>query len=94
MLSEAGTSVSIFLINRHLDEDMSLDLALEGFGTARLLEHTELSGHKLEDRNSIDAPNTVIPKKGRGIALEDGKLVGALKPLSYHLVRVSLDASA
>ena len=94
VLAEDGKSLNIFLINRHLDDDLTLDMALEGFGAASVIEHSELSGFKLDDRNTIEAPATVTPKKGSGVALQDGKLVGTLKPLSYHLIRISVDASA
>lgn len=94
VLDADGSHLNLFVINRHLDTSLDLDLALEGLGEGKIAEHIEISGFDLEARNTVDAPDTVKPAAGQGLGLDEGHLVGALKPLSYHFVRISLKPGA
>jgi alpha-L-arabinofuranosidase len=81
-------AISFFLINRHASEQLDVEFALQGFATAKIVEHQVIRHDNLEARNTLQAPNTVTPQKGSGASLEDGKVTIALSPLSYTLLRV------
>ena len=85
---QAGT-VSLFIVNRHLDETADLRLALTGFEAATLIDHQVIEGHDLRATNGPGS-EPIAPVKGQGVAVEDGTLGGALAPLSYHVVRLKV----
>jgi len=83
-----GGTVTVFIVNRHLEETAELDMALEGFDACRLIAHETMGGGDLRETNSADAPDRVAPRAGEKVSVEDGRLVGALPPLSYHVLRL------
>jgi alpha-N-arabinofuranosidase len=82
--------VTFFAINRHASETMEADLSLEGFGSAKSVEHTLIKHDDLEARNTAAKPDTVKPVKGTGAKISGKGLTLALPPHSYSMIRVSL----
>lgn len=52
--NEAAGEVTVFAVNRALDEDMELSIELEGFADAKLVGHTELFSDDLKAVNTED----------------------------------------
>ncbi|UUP18711.1 alpha-N-arabinofuranosidase [Nitratireductor thuwali] len=87
----AAETVTLFILNRHLDEALDLDIALTGFKEARLIDHQVIEGHgRLQETNGPDAPERVVPRQGAGLGVEEGALRGSAAPLSYHVVRLQV----
>ena len=76
ILSDDKQKLSLFVINRSLEEDVDLDIGLEGYA---LKEHIELTG-ELKDENSFDNPNNIVPNR-KSI---DGKVV--LSSKSWNMI--------
>ena len=65
--NEENRTLTVFAVNRSLDEDMSLDINFEDFGKCVAVEHIELYHGDLKATNSADNQNIVpvrreIPK--------------------------------
>jgi len=88
--NEDGKTITFFLVNRHPDEAMSLSVDLAGFAAKAVGEHLTIADPDLAATNTAKKPDRIKPKKGRGIALQDGGLKGRLGPRSYHVVRVTI----
>jgi alpha-N-arabinofuranosidase len=86
---DAGT-VTIFMVNRHLEESAELDFELAGFANARVIEHKAMEGFGLRETNGPDDPDRISPKDGSGLGVEDGRVKGSLAPLSYHMLRLDV----
>ncbi len=86
----AGGTVTFFAVNRHGTESLDLDIALEGFGDARVDMHKMIRHDDLEAVNTADDPDNVAPVDGTGAIVEDGRVKASLPPLSYHLLRVKV----
>lgn len=87
--NDAEGMVTVFILNRHLDESLDLDMSLSGFGDCSLAKHLTMGGGDLRAANTAADPERVVPRDGSGIGVEDGaRLVGSLPPLSYHVVRL------
>lgn len=82
--------LTLFIVNRHLSETADLETELAGFASPSLSDHLVMQGYDLELTNGPDAPDRVVPTKGSGVGVEDGKLKGKLAPLSYHVLRLSV----
>jgi len=59
--NEENREITVFAVNRSLDEDIELNITLGGFENAVLTEHIELYSDNLKDINSKDN-ETVSPK--------------------------------
>ena len=88
--SEDGTTLTFFAVNRHPNTALDLDVRLEGFGAARVVEQVEMTHGDLEAVNTAGRPETVVPVNVQSGKIEDGKLRAALKPLSYNVIRLSV----
>lgn len=61
VLSEDGTELSVFAVNRLLGEDAELDLSLEGFDGYKLTQHISMEGSDLKAGNSMENPEAIVP---------------------------------
>ena len=88
--NDDGKTLTFFIVNRHPDETMTLDISLAGFAAKAIGEHIMIAEPDLRATNTAAAPDRVKPKKGRGIVLQDGALKGRLAPRSYHVLRIAI----
>ncbi|NVK33452.1 MAG: alpha-N-arabinofuranosidase [Rhodobacteraceae bacterium] len=83
-------TLTFFAVNRSADEPLEIDLEIEGFGTAKTVEHTLIKHQDLEAKNTKNNPNNVKPEVGGGAKLSGGKLSLSVPSLSYSMIRVQL----
>ena len=87
---EAGRTLTFFAVNRHAQRNLDLELDLQGFGAARLIDHQAMTNADLEAVNTLSAPLAVAPKKGSEAEVKDGRLTARLPPYSYQMMRLAL----
>jgi alpha-N-arabinofuranosidase len=87
-VDNGGGEISFFAINRSGEEDVELELRLQGYGAPKIIDHQTIWHKDLKASNSAAKPNAVVPEAGKGVAVEDGAVRGRLRPHSYHLIRV------
>lgn len=90
VLAPDAKSVAMFVVNRHLTEDMELTVPLQGFKPAAVIEHQQIAGYPLDARNTLESPETVKPVAVSGAKIDDGALKVKLPPLSYSMIRVAV----
>ena len=90
VLSPAGKSVAFFMVNRHPDQAMEIDIGMSGFAPKEIAEHAVIAHPDLQATNTATDQERVNPQKGSGVALADGAVKGSLPARSYHMVRVSV----
>jgi alpha-N-arabinofuranosidase len=88
--SPDGKTIAFFIVNRHPDEDMAIDIGLAGFAPKAIAEHVVIQHADLHATNTAQEPDRVAPAKGTGVAVADGAVKGKLPPRSYHVIRVSV----
>ncbi len=86
-LQEDG-GLTVFALNRSMDEDILLDADLRAFGPLRVLEHSVLHHDDVKAVNTEAAPNTVVPQTGDFGAMDGGRLSIALPALSWNVIRL------
>ena len=87
---EACGHVTFFAVNRHANETAELDIGLEGFGSASLVDHQVMTHADLRAVNSAEKPDNVVPKPGSGAAVREGRLSLTLPPYSYQMIRIKI----
>ena len=80
-------SVTVFCVNRHQQEDFSLDMDLHGLGNLRLEEHILLHHDDVKAANTEAAPFTVRPSAGPGGAMDGEKATLRIPALSWNVLR-------
>jgi alpha-N-arabinofuranosidase len=80
-------SVTIFCVNRDMEEDYSLDIDLRSFGDLVLDEHIMMHHDDVKAYNSADNHNNVKPGKGPGGAFEGGNFTAVIPTLSWNVLR-------
>jgi alpha-N-arabinofuranosidase len=88
--NDGGKTLTFFVVNRHPDEALTVDMGLAGFKPKAIVEHVTIAHPDLRATNTAKAPNRIAPAKGRGIGLRDGAIKGRVPPRSYHMIRVSI----
>ena len=82
--------LTFFAINRHGSEVLNVEIALQGFGAATIIDHQVMTHASLAAINSMTNPDNVAPSKGSGAKASDGKVEIALPAYSYQMVRLKL----
>jgi alpha-N-arabinofuranosidase len=79
--------VTVFAVNRDMEEDYELEIDLRSFGELSVAEHIVLHHDDVKAVNTEDAPENVVPGKGEGGTVSDGRASVKLKPLSWNVIR-------
>jgi alpha-N-arabinofuranosidase len=82
-------SVTIFAVNRDMQEDILLEADLRAFGDLKIAEHIVLHHDDVKAINTEENPDNVAPKAGNGGTLDSGKLEIKLPSLSWNVIRLS-----
>jgi alpha-N-arabinofuranosidase len=86
--AEDGGSLTLFLLNRSLDEEMPVEIVAEGFTDLAVDRATSLSNADLEAANTKESPDKIAPAALSGISTSGGTVRLRLKPASWNTVRL------
>ena len=93
VLSQDRGDLTVFSVNRNLEEVVGLDVDLRDFSTARVVEHIALTHSDLKAVNTLEQPERVAPSAlDDSVEEHEGKTCIALPPASWNVVRLSLEA--
>lgn len=87
-LSEDGENLTVFAVNRNLDEDVELCVSLLDFDGFEVIDAIEMSGYDVKAENGITSCPVKPFKKENPVI--DGKIMSVpLKPLSWNVIRLA-----
>ncbi|MDY4222069.1 MAG: alpha-N-arabinofuranosidase [Candidatus Faecousia sp.] len=84
---EDDGSVSVFCVNRDMEEDFQLEIDLSSFGQLSIKEHIVLHHDDVKATNTEEHPNNVSPVAGPGGSVEKGKASIRIPALSWNVIR-------
>jgi alpha-N-arabinofuranosidase len=87
---EAGGAVTLFVLNRHLEQPISIDIDIRGFGALELKDALELRNDDLSAANTKEAPERVRPGALAGVRVGGGQLLATLTPASWNVIRLAV----
>jgi len=87
----AGGFVTLFLLNRHLEDEMALTVELRGLEAAEIVSAQQLRHDDLSATNTRDAPDHVSPQTLTGVTLQDAQLQASLPSASWNVIRLKLN---
>lgn len=89
VLSEDGEDLTIFAVNRSVDDSMLMECELRSFPGFVLKEALTLAN---DDKNAVNDklnPNRVVPVKFEQIEFKDNKLTAKLPKMSWNVIRLN-----
>ncbi len=92
-LDPATGDITLFAINRHLEESLPLQASIEGETPYRIREHLVLCDTDPNAMNSADQPERLLPRTHSGATLSDSTLQASLPPLSWNVLRLMKQAN-
>ncbi len=81
-------NVTVFAVNRDMNEPIMLDCDMRAFGSLRVKEHIMLHNDDVNAVNTEDNPNYVAPVTLNDGAVDGGKLSVVLPSLSWNVIRL------
>lgn len=85
--SQENKTVTLFILNRHLSDDMQIDIAATGFGGLKLQRAHSLHHHDLKASNTKNEPDKVAPHNLRDIEVASGTVTVTVPPASWNVVQ-------
>ena len=82
--------LSLFLLNRHLGEAMTVDVETRSFGEMAIVAALQLADVDLFAVNTKENPDRVRPTKLDEVRLEGGKIRMTVQPASWNLINLAL----
>ncbi|MCD8148339.1 MAG: alpha-N-arabinofuranosidase [Clostridiales bacterium] len=88
LTDEEKETLTVFAVNKDLEESMTVSCDLRQYADYHVLEHIELAEPDLKAVNTQLCPGAVCPKKSDESRIEDGRLTAVLKPKSWSMIRL------
>lgn len=87
--SEEKEELTVFAVNRNLEEDCMLDLDVRSFESYEVVEKIQITSDDLKAENTLEHEQ-VRPQKDPEIRLESGKVHTVLKKASWNVIRMKI----
>ena len=84
---ENRKALTLFAVNRSLDEPMPIEIIASGFGTLLLDEALKLHHTNLKAANTRHDPENVKPAPLHGVRIEGERILAILDPASWTMLR-------
>jgi len=85
---DASGSVTLFMLNRHLDDNLDIEVSLRGFGALAVEFAHQLRDADRKAVNTKDDPDRIRPAPLTGIKIKEGKAEVSLAPASWNVIRL------
>ena len=86
---DATGSLTLFALNRHLEEELSLEVTARGFAGLEVEQALALHDADLQAANTRQNPERIKPAPLAGISVERDRLRATLAPASGNVIRLS-----
>jgi len=88
VLSEDESAITIFAVNKNLEEALPVTLKLNGFTGYSEAESITMHSPSADDGNTPEEPNLVVPARGNSVGFEDGLVHTILPRASWNVIRL------
>ena len=85
---EAAGALTLFALNRSLDQELPLDLRARGFDGLAVDQALELRDDDLQATNTRSDPERIRPRPLAGVEVRDNRLGARLAPASWNVIRL------
>lgn len=82
--------VTVFAVNRHLEEALDFSLNLRSFGKVNVIEHLVLEHEDIKAVNTKEHPDRVLPHNRGTAQAADGVVQARLSKASWNVIRMEV----
>ena len=86
---EESGEVALFVVNRDQSSEQKLEVSLDTFGSAWVIEAVVLSNPDHTWQASIDDHDSVAPRSLDGVEVDGGTVTATLPPVSWAMIRLA-----
>jgi alpha-L-arabinofuranosidase len=86
---DSNAMLTLFALNRHLEEPMRLSVEARGFSALELAEAHALHDDDLDAVNTRDAPERIRPAPLAEVAIDGRTISATLAPASWNVIRLA-----
>jgi len=86
-MDEESENVTIFCVNRHMNEDFVLNIDMRAFGKMQMESHIMLKHDDVKAVNTKDNPFNVVPSIGPGCVMDNDVTAVKVPALSWNVLR-------
>ena len=87
-------AITLFALNRHLSDEMPLEVVLRGYGTPVPIEAQQLRHANLKAVNTRQQPSRVAPAGLKSVTTSTDRVRATLAPASWNVIRVGRPAGS
>ncbi|NLV36553.1 MAG: alpha-N-arabinofuranosidase [Clostridiaceae bacterium] len=80
--------ITVFAINRSIDEALPVQIDLRGFGNYAVDKHIVLESENAKDTNTEEDPNRVVPHNNGNAQMDGSTVTASLPKLSWNVIRL------
>lgn len=88
IVNDETEELTIFAVNKDLEEDMELTCDLRQYADYQVCEHIILTHNDLKAENTEQNPNNVIPYVGGNSKMDAGRFTAVLLKQSWNVIRL------
>ncbi len=85
---EETGEITVFAVNRSLDEELVAQIDLRSFGSCSLIEHIVLDNPDLKAFNTSERPDAVLPRTGGSSTVDGSTVTASLTKASWNVIRL------
>lgn len=89
--NEEKQELVVFAVNKDLEEDMEISLALRQYQNMKVVEHITMHHEDLKAVNTESDPNQVVPTAGGNAQVDGANLTATLSNKSWNVIRISYE---
>ena len=86
--NEEAEEITIFAVNKSLDEDLEISCDFRQFESYKIVEHIIMTNDDLKAVNTENDPNRVVPVTGNASRLDNGLATLLFGKHSWNVVRM------
>ena len=90
VLNEEKSELTVFAVNRSLEEGIDLEIDLRDFENAKLIEHIVMENDDMKATNTIENPNNVIPHNNGVTKISNKTATAILDKHSWNVIRFNI----
>lgn len=87
IFNEEKSELTVFAVNRSLEESIDLEIDLRDFTNAKLIEHLVLEHDELKAVNTATQPDNVVPHNNGITTVAGNHAIATLNKLSWNVIR-------
>jgi alpha-N-arabinofuranosidase len=90
IVNDERKELTVFAVNRSLEDGVDLDIDLRDFADAKLIEHIVLEHEDMNAVNTAEAPDNVVPHTNGTTTILTNEAVATLNKHSWNVIRFQI----